>query len=403
MAIPFKYKAPDLEVPTFKTGALSAIDATDPYAVQQRMALEADASRWKAKEEALRAARLDAPDKMERITQALLAFSAPTRGNNWAALGNAAKSLSATRMDAADIEREQANKLTQLRAQQEDAASAIKEKYGFAGAQAQQAMALKRLEGTEILMSGPRNDIPIYKTGPRAGQTATGYTAPPAGVSGNKPTSISGGGRTIEGWTDDRDVFHPFPKEPKEPPTAAEVAQAAEDLAKSKEVGHAAGVAQAALASAKTNVNSTIALINNLENHKGLSAVIGLPNPMKGGYGFAQALGSDAADFKTQLDNLTGKMFIAAFESLKGGGAISEKEGEAATRAIANLSKLQSEKQFKQNLATLKQTLANGYATLEQKAKGSAGIKPSGTPVSPETKTINGVTYEKRGNDWYTQ
>ena len=120
---------------------------------------------------------------------------------------------------------------------------------------------------------------------------------------------------------------------------------------------------------------------------------------MKGGWGIAQVPGSDAADFKTDLDNLTGKMFIAAFESLKGGGAISEKEGEAATRAIANLSKSQSGKQFRQNLAILKQTLANGYATLEQKAKGSAGS----ASAAPETKTVNGVTYEKRGNDWYVK
>lgn len=143
MAIPFKYKAPDLEVPIFETGGLSAVEATDPYAVQQKMALEANASRWKAKEDALRAARMDTPDKMDRITQALLAFSAPTRGNNWAALGNAAKSLSATGRDVADTERERANQLAQLRAQQEDAAASIREKYGFAGAQAQQAMALQ--------------------------------------------------------------------------------------------------------------------------------------------------------------------------------------------------------------------------------------------------------------------
>jgi len=364
--------------------------------VQEQSALASNASLWDAKKEALRSARLDTPDKMERITQALLAFGAPTQGNNWAALSNAAKSLSMTGKAASDAERERANQMAQIEAQRKEAEFAIKERYGLESAKARHALTLKGMEGTEITLGGPRGDIPYYKTGPRAGQIAAGYTAPPAGVSANKPTTITGGGRTIEGWTDDKDVFHPFPKEPKEAPTAAEAAQAAEDLAKGREVGQAAGVAQSALASAKTNVNSTMALINNLENHKGLSAVIGLPNPMKGGFGFAQAPGSDAADFKSQLDNLTGKMFIAAFESLKGGGAISEKEGEAATRAIANLSKLQSEKQFRQNLAILKQTLANGYATLEQKAKGSAGS-------APETKTVNGVTYEKRGNDWYKQ
>jgi hypothetical protein len=359
---------------------------------------------WDAKKEALRSARLETPDKMERITQALLAFGAPTHGNNWAALSNAAKSLSMSGKLVSDAERERANQMGQLEAQRREAEAAIKERYGLESAKARHALTLKGMEGTEIVMSGPRNDIPIYKTGPRAGQSPLGYQAPPAGTYDNKPTTLtSAGGRSVEGWTDPKGNFTPYPKEPKEAPTADEVAAATERAAKAREVGQAAGVAQSALAGARTNVNSTMALIDSLENHKGLSAVIGLPNPMKGGFGFAQTPGSDAADFKTQLDNLTGKMFIAAFESLKGGGAISEKEGEAATRAIANLSKMQSEKQFRQNLAILKQTLANGYATLEQKAKGSAGMAPSGAPAAPETKTVNGVTYEKRGNDWYAK
>jgi hypothetical protein len=393
------FENPAPEAPPKRSG-LSAIEAVDPYAVLEKTAVASNAALWEAKKEALRNARTETPDKMERISQALLAFGAPTGGNNWAALSNAAKSLSMSGKLVSDAERERANQLAQIEAQRREAEAAIRERYGLESAKARHALTLKGMEGTEIVMSGPRNDIPIYKTGPRAGQSPAGYQAPPAGTYDNKPTTLtSAGGRSVEGWTDPKGNFTPYPKEPKEAPTADEVAAATERAAKAREVGQAAGVAQSALSGAKTNVNSTMALIEKLESHKGLDAVIGLPNPMKGGWGIAQVPGSDAADFKTDLDNLTGKMFIAAFESLKGGGAISEKEGEAATRAIANLSKSQSGKQFRQNLAILKQTLANGYATLEQKAKGSAGS----APTAPETKTLNGVTYEKRGNDWYAK
>jgi hypothetical protein len=362
----------------------------DPYAVQEKSALASSAALWDAKKEALRSARLETPDKMERITQALLAFGAPTHGNNWAALSNAAKSLSMSGKLVSDAERERANQMDQIEAQRKEAEFAIKERYGLESAKARHALTLKGMDTPKVGFD-PITGVMKYLEGIDVGKEVTpGKQPAPTGA----PKVVKSGDYSF--IIDQKGNPQVLPKATREPPTAAEAAQAAEDLAKARQIGEAAGVAQSALPKAKANVDSTLALIGNLESHKGLSAVIGLPNPMKGGFGFAQAPGSDAADFKTQLDNLTGKMFIAAFESLKGGGAISEKEGEAATRAIANLSKLQSETQFKQNLAILKQTLANGYLTLEKLAKGSAGS-------APETKTVNGVTYEKRGNDWYAK
>lgn len=399
MPLPFntsKYDDYENPAPLIKVGGLSAQDATDPYAIYEKQALEANDAKWKAKTEALRAARMDTPDKMERIAQALLAFGAPTRGNNFAALSNATKALSMSGKEVEDAQRERTNQLAQIAAQQQDAAAAIREKYGFAGAQARQAVNLKRMDTPKTGFS-PTTGVQEYMEGENIGLPVRRSTLPTGTPSARAPEVVKSGDYSF--IIDQKGNPQVLPKATREPPTAAEVAKAAEDLAKAKQVGEAAGVAQSALSGAKTNVNSTMALIEKLESHKGLDAVIGLPNPMKGGWGVAQVPGSEAADFKTDLDNLTGKMFIAAFESLKGGGAISEKEGEAATRAIANLSKSQSGKQFRQNLAILKQTLANGYATLEQKAKGSAGS----APAAPETKTVNGVTYEKRGNDWYAK
>ena len=397
------FENPAPEAPPRRSG-LSAIEAVDPYAVQEKSALASSAALWDAKKEALRSARLETPDKMERITQALLAFGAPTHGNNWAALSNAAKSLSMSGKLVSDAERERANQMNQLEAQRREAEAAIKERYGLESAKARHALTLKGMEGTEIVMSGPRNDIPIYKTGPRAGQTAVGYKAAPAGTYDNKPTTLtSAGGRSVEGWTDAKGNFTPYPKEPKEPLTADEIAAGIEARATAGVVGKEAGKALVALPGAKTQVARSLNLVDSILNHKGLSAVVGAPNPFKGGFGFAQLPGSDAASFASQLKQLEGQAFLEAFNTLRGAGAISEKEGEAATQAYANLSKSQSEVQFKKNVAEIRNILTSGYANLEQIAKGSAGLNPSSNaPAAPETKTLaNGVTYEKRGNEWY--
>jgi hypothetical protein len=60
--------------------------------------------------------------------------------------------------------------------------------------------------------------------------------------------------------------------------------------------------------------------------------------------------GTSAADFTAALKQVTGKQFLQAFETLKGGGQITEIEGTKATEALANLSTSQSEKQFRRAL-----------------------------------------------------
>jgi hypothetical protein len=239
-------------------------------------------------------------------------------------------------------------------------------------------------------MGGPRNDIPYIKSGLRAGETATGYKALPEGAYENKPTTItSAGGRSVEGWTDPAGKFTQFSKEPKEAPTPEEIAAAIEARATAGVVGKEAGKALVALPGAKTQVARSLNLVDSLLNHKGLSAVVGAPNPFKGGFGFAQLPGSDAESFATQLKQLEGQAFLEAFNTLRGAGAISEKEGEAATQAYANLSKSQSEVQFKKNVAEIKNILTSGYANLEQIAKGSAGLKSSSPPAAPKGNTFD--------------
>lgn len=78
--------------------------------------------------------------------------------------------------------------------------------------------------------------------------------------------------------------------------------------------------------------------------------------------------GTDAADFYARLDQLKGKAFLQAFESLKGGGQITEIEGQKAENAIARLQTAQSDEGFMQALDDLEGIVIRGLA----RARGNA-------------------------------
>lgn len=90
--------------------------------------------------------------------------------------------------------------------------------------------------------------------------------------------------------------------------------------------------------------------------------------------------GSQSADFVAELEQLQGQAFLQAFQSLKGGGAITEIEGKKAEQAIANLTRTRSEEGFLQALNELKEVISTGV----QRAREKAGIstEPSAAPAA---------------------
>lgn len=71
--------------------------------------------------------------------------------------------------------------------------------------------------------------------------------------------------------------------------------------------------------------------------------------------------GTDAADFRAVRKQIEGKAFLQAFETLKGGGQITEIEGRKATEAIARLDVAQSDEEYLQALNDLRDVVARGY------------------------------------------
>jgi hypothetical protein len=88
--------------------------------------------------------------------------------------------------------------------------------------------------------------------------------------------------------------------------------------------------------------------------------------------------GTDAADFTARFDQAKGSSFLEAFESIKGAGAITEKEGAKATDAINRMSLAQSEKEFMSAARDLQDVIRKGVENAQRKAGGAARGAPAG-------------------------
>jgi len=111
-------------------------------------------------------------------------------------------------------------------------------------------------------------------------------------------------------------------------------------------------------------------LLDTLTTHPGVPDLFGA----KGGGAILSYVGkkepiagSNAAGAKALFDQVKGQQFLQAFENLKGGGQITEKEGEAATKALSALNENISEKELIKNIGILKSTI--------DKAKMRAAIR----------------------------
>lgn len=100
--------------------------------------------------------------------------------------------------------------------------------------------------------------------------------------------------------------------------------------------------------------SSTLQVIDEALAHKGLSAAVG-PFDAR-----TPTFLPDATAFEAYHNQIKGKAFLQAFESLKGGGQITEIEGQKAEEAIARLDLAQSEDDYKRALKDLRDIVELG-------------------------------------------
>lgn len=129
--------------------------------------------------------------------------------------------------------------------------------------------------------------------------------------------------------------------------------------------------------------------LKNNKPHPGFAPAVGM-----GGFGtlgipgLAQLTpGTDAANFKTLYDQVMGASFSEAFETLKGGGAITEKEGVKATAARNRMSLAQSEDEFIRAALEYRDIVAKGVERAQAKAARAT------TRMVPAAPAAGGVKF----------
>lgn len=87
----------------------------------------------------------------------------------------------------------------------------------------------------------------------------------------------------------------------------------------------------------------------------GLDSAVGVTGMLTGALGPLSALAPESSRARSRIEQLQGQVFLDAFESLKGGGQITEVEGQKAEAARARLSTAQSPEDFRDALTELRQ------------------------------------------------
>lgn len=151
---------------------------------------------------------------------------------------------------------------------------------------------------------------------------------------------------------------------------------------KNDELREKAGERARAKDAAIAGTAAQISVIDKALTHPGRSTATGLSGTVDP-RNFVP--GTDATDFRVVLDQIGGTAFLQAFESLKGGGQITEVEGKKATDAMARLSRAQSDAEFERSLLDLREVMSKAYERQSGKAfdRAAPGAKLSREQSGP--------------------
>lgn len=138
--------------------------------------------------------------------------------------------------------------------------------------------------------------------------------------------------------------------------------------------GESVGGAVTGLAGAAAKAEQSMALIDSIIADPALEGITGMIE------GRLPPMTQAGTDLNVKIDQLRGRVFTEAFESLKGGGAITEAEGRAATEAMGRLNRAQSVGEFQTALAELRGIISAGVERMRQKAAQAAPEAPAAAP-----------------------
>lgn len=126
--------------------------------------------------------------------------------------------------------------------------------------------------------------------------------------------------------------------------------------------GKAQGEAQVSLPAAQAKADQAIGLLQSIRSDPSLGGITGMMQ------GRMPPMTQGGTDLNVKIDQAKGQVFLEAFQSLKGAGAITEQEGAKATEAIARLNRAQSTEAFQQALDEVIGIVSSGKARMAQRA-----------------------------------
>src|SRR3972149_3072210 len=135
--------------------------------------------------------------------------------------------------------------------------------------------------------------------------------------------------------------------------------------------GQAQGKAQANYPQIVSAATTSLRLLDEAIKHPGRETATGLSSRLDPRNYIP---GTSAADFDARAKQLEGRRFLDAFEQLRGGGAITEAEGNKATAAHARLMRSQSDDEYLAALKELRGIISKGVKVARMKAAGRSDL-----------------------------
>lgn len=351
------------------------VELTDPQAALRQARILTNKA-YDAKAQMLREAR-SGQTGMERLRGALLAAAAPGRNkSNWDTLRQGLTAWNESGVAARDAEEKQRLGLMGLESERNLSLAELEAKYGTKGG-GNRKVGVNPVTGEYFLTNLEEG----------AGNVTTlGRPQAPAGDSGVQIKTVTDPttGRKVQVLVQPGPYGRPTGEVLKpEPKTSEELAQAAADLVTAKEDAKVRADARRTLPVALRTADAALKGVDELLKHPGLSAVVGIPNPFQGGLGpLGEMRGTPAAGFKTRLDQLTNGAFLEAYNLLKGGGAITNIEGEKAEKAMIRASTAQSEEEFIAAMNDFRNAIISGIRLLREQAGGVSDASRFESPAA---------------------
>lgn len=155
--------------------------------------------------------------------------------------------------------------------------------------------------------------------------------------------------------------------------------------------GEATGAAEVALPQVIANGNQILKTLNDLEKHPGKDSSVGM-------YSMLPVIpGTERANFKATMEQLQGQNFLQAYQTLRGGGAITDIEGKKGENAQARMQTAQTKEAFNAALKDFKDVVQSGILRASAKARGPGSASqaaPQGAaPADGMNRTSSGVPW----------